>query len=193
MLHVQPRESPAKLFLGRTLSSRLDLVKPNTERDVKSKQFDMASKRGSPLRAFEPGREVIVRDYRRNTKSDWVSGTISEQTGPVSYRVEVAPGQTWRRHIDQIQEFAANVSASDTPITNDISVNQQPGAIPRQDSQLDSRSQDIRLSSQDSQPPSLEVSTPPQIQQTDQRSEPRRNPRRTADPPSRYKDFVSCK
>ncbi|XP_056008453.1 uncharacterized protein LOC125667469 [Ostrea edulis] len=127
MLHMQPRESPAKLFLGRTLSSRLDLVKPNTERDVKSKQFDMANKRGSPLRAFEPGREVIVRDYRKNAKSNWVSGTISEQTGPVTYRVEVAPGQTWRRHIDQIQEFAANVSASDTPITNDISMKNNQG------------------------------------------------------------------
>jgi hypothetical protein len=45
--HATTGESTAKLFLDRTLPSRLDLLKPNSERDVKSKQFGMARKRGS--------------------------------------------------------------------------------------------------------------------------------------------------
>jgi hypothetical protein len=119
---------------------------------------------------------VIVRDYRKNTKSDWVSETISEQKGPVSYRVEVAQGQTWRRHFDQIQESAAS-----------ISVNQQSDANLQLES--DPPSKTIHPSSRDSESSNQEC-VPPQIQQNTPRSEPRRNPRRSAGPPTRYKDFV---
>ena len=45
------------------------------------------------------------RDYRKNDDR-WTTGTVVEQTGPVSYRVEVAPGFTWRRHTDQIRSTA---------------------------------------------------------------------------------------
>ena len=42
---------------------------------------------------------MLVRNLRESPK--WVCGTIVEQTGPVSYKVQVS-GQIWRRHIDQL-------------------------------------------------------------------------------------------
>ena len=59
--HATTGESPAKLFIGRTLPSQLDLLKPNLEQHVKNKQFDVANRRSSVLRTFEPGQTVIVR------------------------------------------------------------------------------------------------------------------------------------
>ena len=73
--HATIGEYPAKLFIGRTLPSRLDLLKPNWN----NKQFDVANRRYSVLRTFKPGQTVIVRDYRQSTKPNWVPGTISEK------------------------------------------------------------------------------------------------------------------
>ena len=53
----------------------------------------------SGLREFDIGQAVLVRNLREGLK--WVHGTITEQTGPVTYRVQVSD-QIWRRHTDQI-------------------------------------------------------------------------------------------
>jgi len=54
-------------------------------------------------RMFAPGQHVTIRDYRRGGEDKWVSGKVFEQSGPVSYRVEVDPGVFWRRHVDQMR------------------------------------------------------------------------------------------
>ena len=41
--HATTNESPAKLFLGRNLSSRLDLIKSNVKETVEKKQFENVS------------------------------------------------------------------------------------------------------------------------------------------------------
>lgn len=61
------------------------------------KQHDAHSK----FKQFDCGQSVLVRNLREGPK--WVCGTIVEQTGPVSYNVQVS-GQIWRRHIDQLLE-----------------------------------------------------------------------------------------
>ena len=53
-------------------------------------------------RDYEVGQTVAVKDYRGN-ETKWIPGMISDKTGPVSYRVEVAPDVNWRRHTNQIQ------------------------------------------------------------------------------------------
>ena len=52
------------------------------------------------FREFSPGQTVLIRDYRNLDK--WISGTIVERSGPLSYIVETYPGITYRRHVDQI-------------------------------------------------------------------------------------------
>ena len=105
------------------------------EQHVKNKQFDVANRRFSVLRTFEPGQTVIVRDYRPSTKPNWVPGTISEKTGPVSYRVQVEQGATWRRHLDQIKNSSLSPkggSVSEIPETdrNTVAATPQPPVEP---------------------------------------------------------------
>ena len=74
-------------------------MKPDVRRQEEQKQCEVRKR--SVLRKFEPGDSVAVRNYRKN-HSQWTSGTVTAQTWPVSYSVEVTPGVTWRRHADQL-------------------------------------------------------------------------------------------
>ena len=107
-------ESPAMLFMGRNLPSRLDLMKPDVRRKVEQKKCEVHERRNSVLRKFEPGDSVAVRDYRKN-HTQWTSGTLTAQTGPVSYSEEVSPGVAWRRNADQLR-------SSNVPIQQDLNI-----------------------------------------------------------------------
>ncbi|XP_062606687.1 uncharacterized protein K02A2.6-like [Saccostrea cucullata] len=199
--HSTTGESPAKLFIGRSLQSRLDLIKPDIEQNVKNKQFHIASKRSSSLRVFEPGHSVIVRDYRHSSKSDWVPGTVQEQTGPVSYRVQVGDN-TWRRHVDQIYDSSLKnqeVVPSDlekfvpqvhVPIPTVSAKQSSPEVFPqgtkvRQSTPevFNRKKANSPIQEQKSQP---EVRTEPTILA-------RQNPRRNVGPPKRFSDYVTFK
>ena len=54
-------------------------------------------------RDYEVDQTVAVKDYCGN-ETKWILGMIRDKTGPVSYRVEVAPDVNWRRHADQIHD-----------------------------------------------------------------------------------------
>ena len=46
----------------------------------------------------------MVRNHAQDL--DWVSASITEQTGPVSYNVKVHDtNQIWRRHLDAIRNY----------------------------------------------------------------------------------------
>ncbi|XP_053383800.1 uncharacterized protein K02A2.6-like [Mercenaria mercenaria] len=115
--HQTTRTSPASLFYGRNLSTRLDKMKPSLEKRVESQQSAM--RRSTRDRNFDIGDNVTVRDYKKD-QDKWIPGTISSRTGPVSYRVEIAPGVTWRRHADQIR--SSNLGLSSDHSVSDSSV-----------------------------------------------------------------------
>ena len=98
--HSTTKECPSTLFLGRKLSTRLDLIKPNLSDTVSKSQQKMV--RSTRDRQYELGESVSVKDYRADTDK-WIPGVIHRKTGPVSYQVEIAPHVFWRRHTDQIQ------------------------------------------------------------------------------------------
>ena len=54
----------------------------------------------SPKRGVKLGDAVSVRNYSRGSK--WVPGTIIQETGPLSARVELQDGMVVRRHHDQL-------------------------------------------------------------------------------------------
>ena len=64
--------------------------------------------RSNKDRDYAVGQMVAVKDYRGNGPK-WIPGTISDKTGPVSYRVEAAPDVSWRRHADQIYDSHLHV------------------------------------------------------------------------------------
>ena len=95
-------ESPAQLLWGRSLRSHLDLPRPDVATRVHSaqsrqkKQHDQHSR----TRGVKLGDAVSVRKYSWGSK--WVPGTIIQETGPLSTRVELEDGMVVRRHHDQL-------------------------------------------------------------------------------------------
>ena len=95
-------ESPAQLRWGRSLRSHLDLLRPDVATRVhlaqsrQKKQHDQHSR----TRGVKLGDAVSVRNYSRGSK--WVPGTIIQETGPLSVRVELEDGMVVRRHHDQL-------------------------------------------------------------------------------------------
>ncbi|KAK3085126.1 hypothetical protein FSP39_024809 [Pinctada imbricata] len=100
--HTTTNESPAKLFVGRQLRSRLDLIRPNIQGKVDRAKMNSAfRKKGKPAPSFKPGDHVIVRDYRGNK---WINGTIESLLGPLNCTVKTDFGSLWKRHVDQIRK-----------------------------------------------------------------------------------------
>ncbi|RWS19555.1 uncharacterized protein B4U80_08639 [Leptotrombidium deliense] len=91
--HSTTGKTPAELFLGRSLRSRLDLLKPSEIKD--KKQITNAR------RYFNFGDYVWIRMYQGNRK--WIEGVIKRRNGNLSYEVE-AKGKIMRRHIDQLRK-----------------------------------------------------------------------------------------
>ena len=95
-------ESPAQLRWRRSLRSHLDLLRPDVATRVhlaqsrQKKQHDQHSR----TRGVKLGDAVSVRNYSRGSK--WVPGTIIQETGPLSVRVELEDGMVVRRHHDQL-------------------------------------------------------------------------------------------
>ena len=59
---------------------------------------------------------MAVRDYRGQYR--WIPGVITSKTGPISYKVSIAPGNVWRRHTDQIRsaDFALQPDSQGTTL-----------------------------------------------------------------------------
>ena len=124
--------SPAELFMKRPLRSRLDLLRPAVKSRVQAKQADQKRYHDvhSKVRQFDIGQPVLVRNLRDGPK--WVSGTVIEQTGPVSYRVQVSD-QIWRRHTDQILDYSSHSQTNDGSEVESFYTH--PSTTPNADSQ----------------------------------------------------------
>ncbi|XP_061774106.1 uncharacterized protein K02A2.6-like [Nerophis ophidion] len=103
--HSTTGESPADLFLKRHVRTRLDFLKPSITERVRKRQYQQKEKHDS--QASERQFDVNDSVYLRNTageKPKWIPGVVTQQTGPVSYRVQgETPDQVYRRHGDQLR------------------------------------------------------------------------------------------
>lgn len=99
--HSVTGETPAMLFLKRSLRIRLDNLRPNLEIRYKDQLFKQASYRTKRAKAreFEENDLVLVRNYLGKPK--WVPGVIIAREGPLNYQVKV-DSRVWRRHLEQI-------------------------------------------------------------------------------------------
>lgn len=105
--HATTDQSPAQLFLGRNIKTRLDLLKSDVTRGVNKK---LLQSNDSALKSFEDHQNVSVRDYGPGPK--WVNGIVVERMGPVLYRVKVHD-QMWKRHTEQLRASNTNPSTQD--------------------------------------------------------------------------------
>ncbi|KAF2904059.1 hypothetical protein ILUMI_02117 [Ignelater luminosus] len=96
--------SPARLFLGRDLSTRMDLVRPDDTR-VRVTQMD------STYRPLQPGQSVYA--LSGNPRMDeWIPGTIVTRLGDFHYEIHCS-GKKVKRHIDQIRS-SGNENTTDS-------------------------------------------------------------------------------
>ncbi|CAB3238863.1 unnamed protein product [Arctia plantaginis] len=100
--HASTGVSPAVLLTGRRMRMRLDALRPDVAQVArKAQQRQIANAGGTPQPSILLGEPVLARDYSVG-KNKWSTGTVTEQTGPVSYRVNMGNGVEWRRHRDQV-------------------------------------------------------------------------------------------
>ena len=85
--HETTNTSPAELMLGRTLRTRLSLIRPDVTGRVLNKQAEQASIQGRLGKdQFEEG--DMVRDYRLGQEK-WQPGIVAQKKGTRSYEVKV--------------------------------------------------------------------------------------------------------
>lgn len=123
-VHCTTNETPAKLFLGRQLRTRLDCIKPDVREHVADQQHkQIEGHKGSRQVTFQKGQSVLVKDYR-GRKACWVPGTISQCLGPVTYSVMIDNDATriWKRHANQLLEFRGSKKPVIINVENNVDV-----------------------------------------------------------------------
>ena len=100
--------SPAELLLGRQPRSKLDLLKPNTAERVEFRQQKQKASHdnASCSRMFAVGDPVYAKNFGQGQR--WLSGEVTELTGPVSVMVTLNDGRLLRRHQDHIRIRKSN-------------------------------------------------------------------------------------
>ncbi|CAC5397394.1 unnamed protein product [Mytilus coruscus] len=110
--------------MGRHLRNRLDLIKPDINRQVQDKQMKIAIKPAKEtIRQFTEGETVAIRDYRGPNK--WTSGLVTKREGPLNCQVEVSPNSIWKRHDLSyiIQSTSSYLHQSDDAVSDSIERN----------------------------------------------------------------------
>lgn len=107
--HSTTNTTPSELFLGRSLRTRLDLLRPDLGEHVSKKQGEQKKSHDHHAkgREFFIGQRVLTRNLRRGPR--WVLGTVIERKGPLTYLVQVIGGAIWKRHVDHL------LQSSDSP------------------------------------------------------------------------------
>lgn len=99
--HATTGQAPSKLFLGRNIRTRLDLVRPEpVQTRITKKQTEEFT---TTFRTFQPRQSVYF--LAGNPRLDkWIPGTIITRLGDIHYEIEYL-GKTFKRHVDQIKSF----------------------------------------------------------------------------------------
>ena len=130
--HTTTNVAPCTLLMGRSLRTRLDMIRPNLDSTVCAAQAKQKQHHDehSKSREFLPGDNVWTRDFRNN-ETKWISGVVLQSVGPLSYMIQLDDGTLWKRHIDHIRSRVVRHNI-DTPIstptsnTNDTTTETSP-------------------------------------------------------------------
>ena len=119
--HPTTGYTPAKLFLGRELHTRLSLIKPDAQSNVTTAQGRQKDYHDLHAKYWEfyPGDAVLIKDSRKD--KTWWPGTIVERSTPKSYVTVLSDGRVWKRHVDHLRrkELNSEELPSQTATQND--------------------------------------------------------------------------
>ena len=127
--HVSTKDTPAKLFLGREVRKKIDLITPNIRDSMISKQSEQSVCNGNVRKflTFSVEDSVWVRNYAQGEK--WVPGKVVTCDGTRYYSVLV--GDTiHRKHVDQLRENICEVSDLKSSVNMELS---DQSVMPNQD------------------------------------------------------------
>lgn len=118
--HASTNETPSFLMFGRRLRTPLDILRPSVKsRALISQEQQMTSHTQRNARQFSIGDRVFVRDYRGHQR--WQQAVVKECKGPRTFRVEIMPGISWHRHVDQMIHTDISTDVSRTaPVRSTI-------------------------------------------------------------------------
>ena len=96
-------KTPAELLMGRSPWTHLDMLRPNINARVDSKQLSekLYHNNRSRERSFSPDEEVYLREAGNH--SPWIPGVIKLRPSGVHYDVKLEDGRLVKRHINHIQ------------------------------------------------------------------------------------------
>ena len=117
--HATTGVSPSSLFLHRGIRTCLDLLLPDRESHVLTKQAKQKAQHDQRARGndFFIGQSVMAKNLRPGP--DWVPAVVVERLGPLTYLVETADQLLWKRHIDLLRELAVRHPISETQDSED--------------------------------------------------------------------------
>ena len=111
-------KTPAELLMNRKLVSALDLIRPNLERKIRSKQSSFADDPTRRIRSeLHLKAPVFIRNFGQGSK--WWRGTIVNRSGPVTWLIEVDDGRIIQRHTDHIRLRQDSGDIADTTISSE--------------------------------------------------------------------------
>ena len=118
--HATTQQAPCSLFLGRTVRTHFNLLKPSLEDKVAFKQAAQKEQhdRHAHSRSLQAGQPVMVKNMRPG--ENWIPGVVLKQLGPVSFLVDVGEGRTWKRHIDHLKICDLTEPTTESTIDNSV-------------------------------------------------------------------------
>lgn len=118
--------SPAELFLKRAPRTKLSLLKPSFQEDMKKRQHKAKSqsdRHRSAFRFFTEGDKVYVKTVR-GEKVSWTEGLVVEVISPVAYSVNTG-GKVHFVHVDHLR-VASFSQPADMPASPPTLARQSP-------------------------------------------------------------------
>lgn len=133
--HCSTGDTPSRLFLGRQIRSRFDLLNPCNINDIppkstseicnnllKAQNKNKKYFKGERDEKFSVGQCVYAKDYRNIRKPTWTVAHVNKILGKNVYLVTVykSDNLVWKRHLNQLRKCEIlNSSESDLEIVND--------------------------------------------------------------------------
>lgn len=182
--HSPVGSSPAELMWGRTLRSKLDLLRPDAELRAKqaANQQKLTHDAHSALRQFSVHDKVYVGNYGRGPV--WLPGTVVGLQGTVMYRVVLVDKRECVRHIDQLRPRFNSEDTDISPESSDTWITDNAPTAGDESTETEmTHNEAVEAQTDTRSPADTEQST------DDDSGEPPRRSSRVRNPPDRYEPF----
>nr|XP_012227688.1 PREDICTED: uncharacterized protein LOC105675264 [Linepithema humile] len=179
--HTNTKVSPAELFLGRKMRTKLDLIFPKKEVDRDTVNEAINTKE------FAIGKRIACRNYTGSKK--WKFGRIIERIGKLHYKIRLDDDRTWKRHANQLRGIGDRTPKlnEDNNVHGPIEEVLGDDTIPNNEIEVEQTGNEFETPASPATPPQPEHKTDRNL--VDIREDIRRSAR-TRKPPSRYGDFL---